>query len=137
LACEPRFSHVARRHENRVELRRILEEILTTRTTSEWMGVMEAAGIPAGPVNTVDKALREPCVAERNMLVEVDQPGYEGKALLAGNPIKLSETPSEEFSPAPYLGEHTAQVLCELLGYTQEQIRRVVREGSGEETPVY
>jgi CoA:oxalate CoA-transferase len=137
LACDPRFSHVTRRHENKVELRRILEEILTTRTTFEWMRVMEEAGIPAAPLNTVDKALCEPCVAERNMLVEVAQPGYEGKARLAGNPIKLSDTPSEEFAPAPYLGEHTAQLLSELLGYSQEEIERVLREGAGEELPVY
>jgi CoA:oxalate CoA-transferase len=97
--------------------------------------VMEEAGIPAGPFNTVDKAVNEPCVAERHMLVEVDQPGYEGKALLAGNPVKLSDTPCEEFQPAPYLGEHTAWVLSELLGYSQEQIERVIREWTREEAP--
>ena len=130
LASDPRFDSVKNRHANRQEMRRILEDILATRTTDEWMVIMEEAGIPAAPVNTLDRALCQPCVKERNMLVEVDQPRYGGKALLAGNPIKLSRTPCEDFMPTPALGEHTVEVLTGLLGYPAEKVARMLESGA-------
>ncbi|MGE5618226.1 MAG: CaiB/BaiF CoA transferase family protein [Sphingomonadaceae bacterium] len=129
LAFDPRFDTVKNRHENRAELKRILEEILSTRTTSEWMVVMEKAGIPAAPVNNLAQALEEPCVRERHMLVEVDQPGY-GKAYIAGNPVKLSRTGGEEFTPTPALGEHTVEVLREVAGYSAAKIEQLLSEKS-------
>jgi CoA:oxalate CoA-transferase len=129
LATDPRFDVVRNRHANRVEMKRILEEILSTRTTAEWIAVMEDAGIPAAPVNTLDKALQEPCVAERNMLVEVDQPRY-GKAYIAGNPVKLSRAIEEPFTPTPSLGEHTVEVLGTVLGYPPAKIESLLREGA-------
>ncbi len=129
LATDPRFDVVANRHANRKELKKILEEILSTRTTDEWVALMEEAGIPAAPVNTLDKALQEPCVAERNMLVEVDQPRY-GKALVAGNPVKLSRAAAEKFTPTPALGEHTVEVLSSVLGYSRTKIDTLLHEGA-------
>ncbi len=129
MASDPRFVTAQNRHTNRDEMKRMLEGILATRTTAEWAELMEQAGIPAAPVNTLDKALAEPCVAERNMLVEVDQPRY-GKALIAGNPVKLSRTPGEEFTPTPALGEHTEEVLRVVLGYSSRKIRQLLQEGA-------
>jgi len=129
MATDPRFVTAKDRHANRSEMKRMLEEILATRTTAEWMEIMEKAGIPAAPVNTLDKALQEPCVKERNMLVEVDQPRY-GKALVSGNPVKLSRTPGEEFTPTPALGEHTVEVLEKVLHYPQSKISRLLEEGA-------
>lgn len=129
LATDPRFDKVVNRQANREALKGILEAILAGRTTAEWIKIMEEAGIPAAPVNTLDRALAEPCVAERNMLVEVDQPRYGGKARIAGNPVKMSRTPGEDFTPAPALGEHTTEVLRDLLGYGQDRIDAMLREG--------
>lgn len=130
LAFDPRFDVVANRHANRKELRQILEDILSTRTTAEWVTLMEGAGIPAAPVNSLDKALQEPCIAERDMLVEVDQPRY-GKAYMAGNPVKLSShAAKEKFTPTPALGEHTVEVLRSVLEYPRTKIDTLLREGA-------
>lgn len=129
LASDPRFGRAALRQENRRELRRIVEEVLSTATTEEWMARLEEAGIPAAPLNSVDRALAEPCVPERNMLVSVDQPRF-GRAWMAGNPVKLSRTSGEQFAPAPALGEHTTELLTRLLGYPSEMIQRMLSEGS-------
>ena len=129
MGTDPRFVTARERHANRVEMKRMLEEILATKTTAEWAEIMEKAGIPAAPVNTLDKALEEPCVKERNMLVEVDQPRY-GKALIAGNPVKLSRTPGEEFTPTPALGEHTVEILEKILRYPRTKIRGLLQEGA-------
>ena len=125
LATDPRFNLVAKRQENRAELKKILEDVLSQRTTAEWMVLMEEAGIPAAPVNRLDKALAEPCVKERNMLVDLDQPGYGGPAKVFGNALKLSRTPGEEFTPCPALGEHTVEVLSTVLGYPDEKIKEL------------
>ncbi len=130
LAQDPRFDVVAKRQANYRELKGILEGILARRTTAEWMALMEEAGIPSAPVNTVDVALQEPCVRERNMLVELDQPGYGGPARVPGNAVKLSRTPGEEFTPAPALGEHTTEVLSQVLHYSDEKIQQLLSSGA-------
>lgn len=129
MAADSRFEVAARRQAHKGELRQILEGILRTRTTAEWMEIMEAEGIPAAPVNKLDRALEEPCTRERHMLVEVDQPGY-GKAHIAGNPVKLLRTPCEQFTPAPALGEHTREVLTSLLAYSEERVERMLETGA-------
>lgn len=130
LATDPRFDVVAKRYANRQELKKILEDILSQRTTAEWMVLMEEAGIPSAPVNRVDKALQEPCVRERNMLVELDQPRYGGPAQVVGNALKLSRTPGEDFTPCPALGEHTTEVLSQVLGYSDERIQQLLDSGA-------
>lgn len=129
LTSDPRFDTVRKRRENRHELKGIMEAILTTRTTAEWMELMDEAGIPASPVNTVDRALSEPIVRQRNMVVSVEQPRA-GRVHMAGNPVKMSRTPGEEFTPTPALGEHTADVLARLLGYPEERIHLMLQEGA-------
>ncbi|MGE5619403.1 MAG: CaiB/BaiF CoA transferase family protein [Sphingomonadaceae bacterium] len=128
MADDPRFATAKQRLNNRVELTRILEEILSTRTTAEWMSRMEEKGIPAAPVNTLDKVFQEPPIRERNMLVSTHQPRG-GEVHMAGNPIKMSRTPGEEFRPTPALGEHTTEVLTNLLGYSNERVEQLIREG--------
>ncbi|MHB0869991.1 MAG: CaiB/BaiF CoA transferase family protein [Chloroflexota bacterium] len=129
MATEPRFATAKKRRENRYELTRIMEEILSTRTTAEWMSRLEEKGIPAAPVNTLDKAFSEPPIQERNMVVSVQQPRA-GEVHMAGNPIKMSRTPGEEFSPTPALGEHTTEVLTRLLGYSSERVEQMLKEGA-------
>lgn len=128
LTRDPRFYPVANRHANRHELRRIIEEVLATRTVAEWIDLFVLAGIPAAPVNTLDKALQEPPTRERNMLVAIEQPSW-GRAWVVGNPVKFSRTGCEEFSAAPGIGEHTGEVLNGLLGYSVEQIAELASDG--------
>ncbi|MHB1161021.1 MAG: CaiB/BaiF CoA transferase family protein [Chloroflexota bacterium] len=132
MATEPRFATAKKRRENRYELTRIMEEILSTRTTAEWMSRLEEKGIPAAPVNTLDKAFSEPPIQERNMVVSVQQPRA-GEVHMAGNPIKMSRTPGEEFSPTPALGEHTTEVLTQLLGYSPERVEQLLKMGAAQQ----
>ncbi len=128
LKADPRFNPIGNRHANRQELRRIIEEVLATKTVAEWIEILVEAGIPAAPVNTLDKALQSPPTRERNMLVQVEQPGW-GGAHVVGNPVKFSRTPCEEFAPAPGIGEHTRDILHALLGYSGAEIDRLAGDG--------
>jgi CoA:oxalate CoA-transferase len=129
MATDPRFENAKKRRENRHELKRIMEEILSGQTTAEWMAKMEQVGIPAAPVNTLDKTFAEPPIKERNMVVAVKQPRA-GLVHMAGNPVKLSRTPGEEFTPTPALGEHTTEILTSLLGYPMERVQQMLDAGA-------
>jgi len=127
LATDRDFNTAKKRRDNRAELTEIIVEILATRTTDEWMAKMEAAGIPAAPVNTLDRAFAEPLIDERNMVVSVDQPRG-GPVHMAGNPVKMSRTPGEEFTRTSALGECTTEVIQELLGYSDEQVAAMLEK---------
>jgi CoA:oxalate CoA-transferase len=128
LVQDPRFVTNTKRREHYDLLRPILAEVFGTRTVSEWLLVMEAAGIPCGPINTVDQVVADPQVQAREMIVEVAHKGV-GTVRMAGCPVKFSETPSGIQGPAPALGEHTDQVLRQLLGYSRNQIESLREKG--------
>ncbi len=114
LADDPRFATNPERVANREVLVPILEDILARRTVGEWMERFRAGDIPAAPVNNLDGVFAEPPVAERDMIVEYDHPQV-GKVRLPGNPIKMSGMAGTISKPAPMHGEHTDEVLSELL----------------------
>jgi CoA:oxalate CoA-transferase len=122
LHLDPRFTSNAVRTANVEELTEIIEKIMLKRSTKDWMDILVEAGIPCGPINTIDKLFDDPQLQARNMLVEVDQPNI-GKIKVAGNPVKLSTVPAEDElpkDPAPGVGEHTTSILINLLGYSKE-----------------
>ena len=121
LADDPRFSTRASRLKNREELDRILEEAFLRKTTDEWLDLFVNLEVPAGPINTVDKAVADPQVLSRNMVVEIDSP-HVGKTKDVGSPIKVSGVDQIRYVHPPALGEHTEQVLKSLLGYSAEKI---------------
>ncbi len=121
LADDPRFNTRAKRLENREELDRILEEIFLTKTTDEWLNLFLQLEVPAGPINTVDKAMADPQVLSRHMVVEIDSP-HVGKTKDVGCPVKVSGGDNIRYMYPPALGEHTEQVLKDLLGYSAEGI---------------
>ena len=121
LAHDPRFGSNSERVKNRDGLNSILRPTFLTRPAREWLAMLETAGIPCGPINTLDKVFAEPQVEARDMLIHI-QHSEIGDLRLVGSPLKFSETPVEYKLPPPRLGEDTEEVLKELLGYTAEQI---------------
>ncbi|MEI8000954.1 MAG: CoA transferase [Actinomycetes bacterium] len=99
LADDPRFVNNHERSENVLALHDELEAALAARTTSEWLGRLEAAGIPCGPVNDIEAVVNDPHVLARNMILEIDDPAVHPMKS-PGNPIKMSGFPDLRIRPA-------------------------------------
>jgi CoA:oxalate CoA-transferase len=114
LAEAPRYLTNDLRSRNADALAASLEAVLETQPSAHWVAVLEAAGVPCGPINTVDQALKHPQVAARNMLVTVDDP-ITGTLTVSGNPLKLSgfEDPPTR-AAAPELDADRTRILEEL-----------------------
>ena len=124
---DPRFATNSARMTNLPTLCTLMNEVLSQRTTAEWLAVLDAAGVPAGPVHAVGEALEHPQTRARNMVVELTHP-QAGPTHALGCPIHFSATPTQVDLPAPLLGEHTRDVLRE-FGYTDEEIDGFVVDG--------
>lgn len=130
LAQDPRFQG-ENLLQNRQELEAILEEVFPTRSTEEWLRLLEEADIPCAPVNRLDQALSHPQVLERQMVISLEHV-LGGEVKLVGNPIKMSATPPEErqhFISPPLLGQHTEEVLGGILGYPSTYIEELRQQG--------
>ena len=128
LATDPRFATNAERCRHRETLVPELERIFAARTVADWMTRLRAAQVPAAPVNHLDGAFAEPPVAERGMILEYDHPDV-GRVRVPGNPIRMSEAPGTPCRPAPRLGEHTDNVLRELLRLSDGEIAALRADG--------
>jgi CoA:oxalate CoA-transferase len=127
LAFYPEFSTNTLRTENYSKLRPLIAKIIKTKTTGEWIKIFEEEGIPCAPINTVDKILEDPQIQSRRMIVELKHPKA-GKLKVAGLPIKLSETPGSVENPAPLLGQHTEDILSNILKINFEKIQQLRKE---------
>ena len=113
LADDELYRTQAARVRNRSRINAIVGGVLATRPTAHWVEVLNAAGVPCGPVYGVDEVFRDPQVSAQQMVQEVEQPAY-GLVRMLGFPMKLAATPCRVRRPAPGLGEHTQEVLREL-----------------------
>ncbi len=128
LAADPRFATNPLRSKNYDALRPYLATAFHQKTTTAWRDVLDAAGVPNGPINSVDKVLEDPQVLAREMIVHVNHPKA-GETAVPGIPIKLSDTPGTIHSPAPLLGQHTEEILWEWLGLSAAEIADLNAQG--------
>ena len=124
LAKDPRFATNGKRVENRAELTRLLGEVFKKRTKREWLELLEAAGVPNGPINDVAQVFEEPQVKARGIRMELPH-GAGARLPLVASPMRFSDTPLEYRSAPPLLGQHTEEVLSGLLGKSESDIAKL------------
>ena len=127
LATDPRYARNQDRVRNRGELVPLLEGILKTRTKADWLAALEAAKVPCGAINNLAEVFADPHVQERGMVTEWPHPLKDGLRLVA-SPMKLSATPVRTDLPPPLLGQHTEEVLRDVLNYPDEKLSEL-KEG--------
>jgi crotonobetainyl-CoA:carnitine CoA-transferase CaiB-like acyl-CoA transferase len=128
LLTDERFVGNRLRVTNRTALIDIVQTALLTRSYEEWEQIFLKAGIPVGAVNNIGQVVDHPQVAARESLITMDHP-RSGKVLMANVPVRLSKTPGSVRTPAPALGEHTGEILQELLGLSGAEVARLAAAG--------
>jgi len=130
LADDPRFATNSARIVNRAALVPEIAAIIARHPSAYWIGKLEPLGVPCGPINRLDQVFADPQVIARRMTVEMPHPAAGGAPTpLIANPIKLSETPVEYHRAPPMLGEHSAEILGERLGFSAAEIAGLRERG--------
>ena len=124
---DPRFATNGGRFAHNAELSELINEKLQAHTSDEWEEILNAAGIPCGPIYTMDQSLTHPQVLHRDLVVEIPHPTL-GTARLLGLPVKLSETPGAVHRAPPIFAQHTDDVLRE-VGVTEAELDRLRARG--------
>jgi len=128
LLEDPRFTTNPLRVEHRDELLPLVADAMAARTSVEWVEVLDAAGVPVGPIQTVDEVVTDPQVLARGMIGEVKHPTA-GTVRTIGCPVRLTATPPQVRTAPPLLGQHTDDVLAE-LGVDQERLAALRASGA-------
>jgi CoA:oxalate CoA-transferase len=123
LIKDERFNNNGNRTNNVKELMVLLNAIFINKTINEWLTLLEDAGLPCAPINTIDKIVNDPHIKAREMMVELEHP-VAGNLKMAGVPVKMSLTPGKVEYHAPLLGQHNAEILKEMFGWDEEKTEK-------------
>jgi formyl-CoA transferase len=126
LSTQPRFATDEARIDHGEELKGLLADAFSKRTSAEWLRDLEAADILCSPINTLEQALEDPQVRHNGMVIEFEHP--QGTVRGIGSPIKLADTPASVRRAPPLLGQHDDEILAE-LGYAPEHINELRQAG--------
>ncbi len=125
---DERFATNPARLENRTELVGLMNELFSTRTVSDWVGLCEDIGLPASPINKMEAVFEHPQVVARELVMEVSH-HTEGSVPLLRSPLNIPTAPSEVRYPPPTLGQHTDEILSELLNFDPAEILALREQG--------
>ncbi len=129
LVEHSQFATNAARVANREELTEVIERILTGNSCEYWADKMQRAGVPAGPVRTIAGAFQSSDMAERALATSIPHPTA-GQIPNIGSPLKFNDTPLADPVAAPTLGQHTHEVLTQMLGYSSSKIEELTARGA-------
>lgn len=128
LEKDPKFDSIPAREKNCEELVSILDKLFATKPRDEWLPILRAGHLRCGPVNSVLDLVKDPQVLANDYVTSYEHPAL-GVTKTWGAPIWFSRTPTEVRLPPPEFGQHTEEVLVDLLGYSWEDIARFKEEG--------
>jgi len=128
LAADPKFATIGERRKNQGEMWALITKFASNHTKRDFMAILNPLDVPCGPIMSTSDLATDEHIRGRDMYVELDHP-QRGKWYNVGMPIKLSESPAV-IKRSPLLGEHTDEVLKDVLGYDEEQIGKLKTAGA-------
>jgi crotonobetainyl-CoA:carnitine CoA-transferase CaiB-like acyl-CoA transferase len=129
LARDPRFATNEARVRNRELVTSTLQQVLREGSVAYWTDLLARAGVPCGPINDIAAVFEDPHLRHRGVRIEVEHPVV-GALPLVANPLRLSGTPVEYGLPPPLVGQHTDELLDQLLGLDAGAIESLRRAGA-------
>ena len=129
LAHDPQFENARTRHSNHAVIEPILMEVFKGKTTEEWMSLLSDVALTA-PINNIEQMINDPHIQARGAIVTLPVPGPEEGVYVKvpNSPVRLSRTGPVVDKPAPFVGEHTRQILRDVAGFSGEEIDRLEAE---------
>ncbi len=128
LASDPRFATVAQRIDHRALVDQVIADWTKSKTTTEAVNILNRAGVPCGPVLSIDEMVHDQQFAARDMLIEINHPKIQALKL-GGITPKLSQTPGLARNAPPLIGQHNQDIYCGLLGYPEADLNAWQRQG--------